>query len=168
MIFVLSYIESTIRSYSSLPIGEIMSAGYITFLGHASFKLETSNGSIVLIDPWLRENPLCPPELKTQSAADLILVTHGHGDHLDADLPNLLEQTGAAVVAQAQVRTFLMQKEVKTVEPMNTGGSMEVRGFRVTMTAAFHSAHINLSENSTGFSHEAVGFVLQTPDGLRV
>jgi L-ascorbate metabolism protein UlaG (beta-lactamase superfamily) len=143
-------------------------AGRITFLGQASFKVETPSGSIALIDPWLKENPLCPPEMKVQPAADLVLVTHGHGDHFDPDLPELLKQTGAAVVAQPQVRAYLAQQKVANIEPMNTGGSMEVRGYRVTMTAAFHNAHISLGEGATGFSHEAVGFVLTTPDGLRI
>jgi L-ascorbate metabolism protein UlaG (beta-lactamase superfamily) len=145
-----------------------MPAGRITFLGHASFKLETSDGKIVYVDPWLKENPLCPPELKTPSAADLILVTHGHGDHLDADLPSIVKQTGATVVAQAQVRMFLASQGVEGLEGMNKGGSAMIRGFKVTMTLAFHSAHISIAEDTTGYTHEAIGYVLQTPDNLRV
>jgi L-ascorbate metabolism protein UlaG (beta-lactamase superfamily) len=145
----------------------LMTAGLITFLGQASFKLETSQGSIALIDPWLRQNPLCPPEQKSQPRADLILVTHGHGDHLDADLPAIANRTGASIVAQAQVRMYLAEQGVERLEAMNKGGSADVRGFRVTMTLAYHSAHISAADNSR-YTHEAVGFVLGTPDGLSV
>lgn len=145
-----------------------MPAGRITFLGHASFKVETTDGKIVLIDPWLKDNPVCPPDLKNQPAADLILITHGHGDHLDADMPALAAQTGAAVVAQAQVRVFLSEQGVQRLEPLNKGGSADINGFRVTMTLAYHSAHINLADGTTGYTHEAIGYVLGTPDGLRI
>jgi L-ascorbate metabolism protein UlaG (beta-lactamase superfamily) len=144
-----------------------MTAGLITFLGQASFKLETSQGSIALIDPWLRENPKCPPDQKHQPRADLILVTHGHGDHLDAELPAIAEETGASIVAQAQVRVYLAEQGVERLEPMNKGGSADIRGYRVTMTLAYHSSHISAADN-TRYTHEAVGFVLTTPDGLRV
>src|SRR5438128_224092 len=95
----------------------------ITFLGHASFKLETVDGKIVLVDPWLANNPACPPNQKTQNAADLILITHGHGDHLDPDLPAIAKRTGAATVAQAQVRFYLQSQGVENLEGMNKGGS---------------------------------------------
>ena len=144
-----------------------MTAGLITFLGQASFKLETSQGSIALIDPWLRQNPVCPPEQKHQPRADLILVTHGHGDHLDADLPAIANETGASIVAQAQVRFYLASQGVERLEAMNKGGSADIRGYRVTMTLAYHSSHVSAADPSQ-YTHEAVGFVLTTPDGLRV
>lgn len=146
----------------------MMPAGHITSLGHASFKVETTDGKIVLVDPWMKDNPKCPPEYKTHATADLILVTHGHGDHLDSELPQLVAQTGAKVVAQAQVRTFLAGQKVQGLEPMNKGGSAVIDGFRVTMTLAFHSAHITLDDGTIGLEHEAIGYVLETPDGLRV
>jgi L-ascorbate metabolism protein UlaG (beta-lactamase superfamily) len=145
-----------------------MLAGKITFLGHASFKLETTDGKIVYVDPWLKDNPLCPPELKNITAADLILVTHGHGDHLDEDLPIIVKRTAATVVAQAQVRMYLASQGVEDLGAMNKGGSMMVRDFKVTMTLAYHSAHISNAEDTTGYTHEAIGYVLHTPDDLRV
>lgn len=144
-----------------------MPAGKITFLGHASFKLETAAGKIVYVDPWLKDNPQCPPDLKNVTAADLILVTHGHGDHLDADLPSIVKRTAATVVAQAQVRMYLASQGLEDLAPMNKGGSMRVRDFKVTMTLAYHSAHVSITEDG-GYTHEAIGYVLHTPDDLRV
>jgi L-ascorbate metabolism protein UlaG (beta-lactamase superfamily) len=54
---------------------------HITWLGHAAFKVRTPGGKIVLIDPWLG-NPTCPEDQRQVRQVDLLLVTHGHGDHL--------------------------------------------------------------------------------------
>jgi len=55
---------------------------HITWLGHATFKIATPGGKVVLIDPWVTSNPLCPAELKTFEKVDLMLVSHGHFDHI--------------------------------------------------------------------------------------
>ena len=55
----------------------------ITWLGHSTFLIRTPGGRRVLLDPWLRGNPACPEALKKPPRADLILVSHGHADHMD-------------------------------------------------------------------------------------
>lgn len=67
----------------------------ITFIGHASFRIITPAGKVVYIDAWLNENPVAPDPLKKVEKADLFLVTHGHGDHLDTDLVEIAKRTGA-------------------------------------------------------------------------
>ena len=53
----------------------------ITWLGHATWHIKTPGGVDVLVDPWLSTNPKCP-ESADETAADVVLVTHGHGDHI--------------------------------------------------------------------------------------
>ena len=53
----------------------------ITWLGHAAFSIMTPEGKVVLIDPFLSGNPVCPANLKEPQTVDVILITHGHGDH---------------------------------------------------------------------------------------
>lgn len=141
----------------------------IQYLGHASFKVTTRSGKIILIDPWLEENPACPDELKKQEQADLILLTHGHSDHLDRHLPQLVQKTGDVVVAPPEILRFLEERHgVSTTEAMNRGGSMAIHGQKITMTLAFHHAYVWVDDEHVGYFHEAAGYVLETEEGLRL
>ncbi|MCB2378125.1 metal-dependent hydrolase [Hymenobacter sp. BT635] len=139
----------------------------LQLLGHASFRITTPEGRIILLDPWLRSNPYVPVELREQERADLVLITHGHDDHFDPELPALLARTGAKVVAPAPVRFYLYEQGVPPgqFEPMNVGGGIDVLDLRLTMTVAQHAAHVDLPEDKTGFQHEAVGYILGFSDG---
>src|SRR5215471_21768722 len=70
----------------------------ITWLGHATFKIVTPGGKVVLIDPWVTTNPKCPDELKTFEKVDLMLVSHGHFDHV-ADAVSIAKATNPQVAA---------------------------------------------------------------------
>ena len=111
----------------------------ITWLGHATFLLRTPGGKRVLIDPWLTGNPSCPDSLKKPGKVDLILVSHGHFDHID-DLVNVARESGAPVVGIFELCDWLGRKGVQQTSPMNKGGSQELAGLRITMTDARHSS----------------------------
>jgi L-ascorbate metabolism protein UlaG (beta-lactamase superfamily) len=68
----------------------------LTWLGHSAFLIRSPKGKTIVIDPWL-ENPKAPPEARALSTADIILVTHGHADHL-GNTVSLAERTQAAVI----------------------------------------------------------------------
>ena len=59
----------------------------LTWLGHASFRLDTADGKRIYVDPWL-SGPTTPDDEKDPERADVIAVTHGHGDHA-GDVPSL-------------------------------------------------------------------------------
>ena len=81
--------------------------------GHSTFLLRTPGGKRLLIDPWLRENPSCPEALKKPPRADVILVSHGHGDHMD-DLVLCARESGATVVACSNCATGSGEKDCRT------------------------------------------------------
>jgi len=54
----------------------------ITWLGHATFRIETKDGTTVYLDPWVMGNPMCPENEKQVKKADVLICTHGHFDHI--------------------------------------------------------------------------------------
>jgi L-ascorbate metabolism protein UlaG (beta-lactamase superfamily) len=115
-------------------------AATITWLGHACVRLTLADGRLILIDPWLIDNPACPANLKKPSRCDMVLCTHGHFDHV-ADVPRLIEAFDPIVVGNYDL-CFILEKTIGKgrFNGMNTGGSMDVDGIRVTLTQAFHSS----------------------------
>ena len=59
-----------------------MRGNRLTWLGHATFQVTTPSGKVVLFDPWLTGNPSCPDALKKPTAVDIMLLSHGHSDHM--------------------------------------------------------------------------------------
>lgn len=120
----------------------------------------------MVIDPWLATNPACPDEWKRILRADLVLVTHGHADHI-GDLLPVARQTGAAVVAIAELCRWLESKGLNRVHPMNKGGTLTLEGIRITMVHADHSAGW-ADDDPAVYLGEPVGFVLRLENDLTV
>jgi L-ascorbate metabolism protein UlaG (beta-lactamase superfamily) len=135
----------------------------ITWYGHATFLLQTGGGKRLLFDPWLAGNPSCPDSMKKPPKADVVLVSHGHSDHID-DLLTVARETGAPVVGIFELCDWLGRKGIANVVPMNKGGSVEVSGLRVTMTDARHSGAY-FDNGQMIYMGEAAGYVVRLEDG---
>ncbi|MGG7518038.1 metal-dependent hydrolase [Allorhizobium undicola] len=112
----------------------------LTWLGHAAFRLETAKAKI-LIDPFFTHNPgFAGLDLK-DAAKDVthILLTHGHGDHV-GDTIAIARESGATVLANADLAAWLGAKGVSKLEMGNTGGTVHFDGFTATFTNALHSS----------------------------
>lgn len=136
----------------------------ITFYGQSAFKLAGA-GSNVLIDPWL-DNPLLQTPISDLGTVQLILVTHGHGDHLGNTI-EIAQQTGATVVAIHELACYLAGKGVAQVMGMNKGGTLSAAGVKVTMTQALHSSSVEEGGRLIP-AGEAAGFVVEFANGFRV
>ncbi len=134
----------------------------ITWLGHSAFSLRTPGGKTVLFDPWYTGNPSFPAG-REPKAADLILVSHGHSDHI-GDTVATARRTGATVVAIDEVTSWLGRKGVTHLEPMNKGGTIHAHGVRVTMTDARHSS----SGTDLVCLGEPAGFVVGLENGQTI
>ena len=141
-----------------------MSSLAITWLGHSSFIVRTPGGKTILFDPWYTGNPSFPEQAKP-TKADVILVTHGHSDHI-TDAAAMAKTTGATVVGIWEVATWLGTKGVQNLEPMNKGGTIEVKGLRVTMTEAIHSSSID--DNGIVYLGEPAGYVVKCENGQTI
>jgi L-ascorbate metabolism protein UlaG (beta-lactamase superfamily) len=144
----------------------LLSGLSVTWLGHGTFLIVSPEGRRILIDPWLDGNPSCPPAFKTLDAIDLILVTHGHFDHVH-DAAAVAIATGATVVGVFELCEWLATKGVKTTSGMNKGGTQEIGGVRITMVDARHSSSI-VDDGVVTYLGEAAGYVLRFSTGLSV
>ena len=138
----------------------------ITWFGHSTFVVRTPGGKRILFDPWLTGNPACPDAMKKPPKADLILVSHGHFDHID-DLVLCARESGAPVVAVFELCDWLGRKGLQNLSPMNKGGSQDIAGLRVTMTDARHSSGY-VENGQMVYMGEAAGFVVTLEDGRTI
>lgn len=109
----------------------------VTWLGHSAFLIEGKDR--ILIDPYLTGNPMASTSADKLSA-DIICVTHGHGDHL-GDTVDIARRTGAVVACILELGIWLEKCGVKSVG-FNLGGPATVRNTKITLVPAFHSSSI--------------------------
>ncbi len=131
----------------------------LTWLGHAAFHLELG-GQHILIDPFWTGNPKFPQGYEERlERVDVIVVTHGHEDHL-GDTARLAAKYGATVVAQYEICMWVNAQGVERLQPMNTGGAIEQDGIRYVMVPAFHSSAI-IRDGTPVTMGDPAGFVIQ-------
>src|SRR3954454_9228241 len=135
-----------------------MADATLTWLGHSAFRIDTPGGKRVYVDPFLNGNPTCPETERTAERADVVAVTHGHGDHV-GDTVQIAKQFGAEVVAQVELKGWLGKQgaPVGELPGINKGGSQEIDGIRFTLTNAFQSS----SSEEGDYLGEACGIVIR-------
>ena len=130
-----------------------------TYYGHSCFSV-TINGKHILFDPFITPNELAGGIDVNSIAADYILVSHGHADHV-ADCVAIAKRTGAKVIGAYEVTSWLEQQGVTNTHPMNTGGGRDFGDFRVKCVVAQHSS--SMPDGSYGGN--PMGFIVFTDAG---
>jgi len=108
----------------------------ITWLGHSALKIEGSR--TVFIDPFLSGNPKATLRAQDIARADVVVVSHDHGDHL-GDSFAICRQTGATLVALYEIGLAAQEQKLKA-EGIGIGGTVNVAGVEVSLVPAWHSA----------------------------
>jgi L-ascorbate metabolism protein UlaG (beta-lactamase superfamily) len=154
----------------------------VLWLGHATVKLTSVDGKVIVIDPFLKNNPKTPAQykdLKGLGNVDVILITHGHGDHV-ADAVELAKLTGAKVVGNAELVRQMAALGVidkGQIVAMNKSGAIRPVGEKVTinMVRAEHSSSLNMAQLTGGkekehyvSAGEPVGYVIEFENGTRI
>lgn len=102
----------------------------ITFIGHGTLMLR-HGGKVVHVDPVSREG-----DYSRMPNADLILITHEHGDHLDPAVVEMLRKDGTQVVVSRSC-----EGRVPRAVVMLNGEMRDVAGFRVEAVPAYNVVH---------------------------
>ncbi len=126
----------------------------VTWIGHSALKIEGSK--TVFIDPFLTGNPVAKTSIDDVTEADVVVVTHDHGDHL-GDGYGICKKTGATLVAIYEIAEEGAKQGIKA-EGMNIGGTVTVDGVAVSLVPALHTA---------GLGGTATGAVIEM-DGKKV
>ncbi|KRT64006.1 MAG: hypothetical protein XU10_C0005G0030 [Chloroflexi bacterium CSP1-4] len=141
-----------------------------TWYGHACVEIATDGGRHILIDPWFG-NPTSPKSSDAVDRCDLLLVTHGHSDHM-GDAVALASRLRPAWPCIHEMSLWLARRlpgGADQVIGMNKGGTVEAAGLRVTMVRAEHSAGDWAADLGVPlYLGEPAGFVVELENGRRV
>jgi L-ascorbate metabolism protein UlaG (beta-lactamase superfamily) len=140
-----------------------------TWYGHACVEVRTPGDKVILIDPWF-SNPLSPRSADSVERCDLLLVTHGHRDHLGeaVALASRLRPVWPSMHELSLWLARTLPGGADAATGMNKGGTMEAAGLKVTMTHADHSAgDWNAGGETTLYLGEPAGFVVEVENGFR-
>lgn len=140
----------------------------LTWFGQSTFVVETAAGTRVMIDPFITGNPVCPERLHDPGPLDLIVLTHGHGDHTSDVVRLATEKRPKAVVAMIELAAWFASQGVSDTVGMNKGGTIEAAGVRVTLTTAHHSSSVEAADGSIVYTGDPAGIVLETENGYRI
>lgn len=127
----------------------------VTFLGHAGFLIEGS--ATIAIDPFISGNPLVKNRAE-EIKADLILVSHGHGDHL-GDTLAIAKQSGGTVVSVNELALYCGRNGANA-HGMHIGGSRTFGGIKIKLTPAWHGSGLDSGDGPMEYLGTPCGFVI--------
>ena len=136
----------------------------IRWLGHSAFEIISDDDVHILIDPFISNNPSCPVPVEEVNP-DIILVTHGHSDHL-GDALDIANSTNAPIAAIHEISLFLSKQGIENIG-VNIGGSFIFRGIKFTMLDAKHSSDIDMVEEIVP-GGVAASFLITFEDGTSI
>jgi len=153
----------------------------VLWLGQAAVRITTPGGKVIMIDPWLRTNPKTPASFKNLEAlgkVDVVLVTHGHFDHV-ADAPDLAKMHKVPMYGPAGLNQTMSTLGILPTElspRFGKGGTITPFGpnsVKITATRAEHSSEFAYKNPATTKDEvhvggEPVGFIIEMENGFRI
>jgi L-ascorbate metabolism protein UlaG (beta-lactamase superfamily) len=152
----------------------------VMWLGQATMRIKTPGGKVIVIDPWLINDPKTPPEYKNLDAlgkVDLVLVTHAHSDHFE-DAPALVKKNNAKIVApaglQGQMVSLNLVPAELTYRMSKSGTASPIGGnIKITQVHAEHDSELTITnpetkKKETYFGGEPVGYIIELENGFKI
>ncbi len=148
----------------------------ITWYGHAAFKVVTPSGKVLLVDPWISNpsNPNAKKDLEALQKVDLILLTHGHGDHI-GDTVDIAKKSGARLVAVPELQKAMVahkgfpEKQIDRATTGSFGGTISLLDGEVTVlfVPAVHGGGMDTDKGPVYAGHPG-GFLISVKNGPRI
>jgi L-ascorbate metabolism protein UlaG (beta-lactamase superfamily) len=133
----------------------------LTWYGHSAFRVELGDKRI-LIDPFLTGNPSWDGGWEEPAeGCTHVLLTHGHADHL-GDSVEILKTTGAQLVANFEIYTYLAGQGVENANPGNHGGTVDCGGFTTSFVNAVHSSSMQ-PDGQIVYLGNPAGLIIKAP-----
>ena len=151
----------------------------VTWYGHAAFKIVTPAGHVLVIDPWITNpsNPKGKDDLAALTKVDLILVSHGHGDHV-GDAADIAKRTGAQLVSSFDLGQSLVANagfpaaQAGYLTQGNAGGTVTLLDGDVSITfePAVHGSVVSIpgangAPGQVAAAGSPGGFLIRIKDG---
>jgi L-ascorbate metabolism protein UlaG (beta-lactamase superfamily) len=139
-----------------------------TWIGHGTWKARSAKGKDILIDPFVMSNPVAPEALKKVDSCDLLLITHGHFDHVH-DALAIAKALKPKIVTNYEIGHWLGSKGVddSTIIGVNKGGTVDVDGIKITLVHAEHTCGISDGDQII-YGGEACGLVIEFENGYTI
>jgi L-ascorbate metabolism protein UlaG (beta-lactamase superfamily) len=131
----------------------------ITYYGHSCFAAQVANKTL-LFDPFITGNELARHIDVSRIAADYILISHGHADHM-ADAGDIAKRTGATIISNYEITVWFGRQGLTKSHPLNHGGGYRFDFGRVKYVNAIHSS--SLPDGAYGGNPG--GFVIESSEG---
>lgn len=133
----------------------------LSYYGHSTFQLALDDVNL-LFDPFFTGNPLAPISAK-QVHSDVILLSHGHGDHV-GDTLEIAQRCNALLIANFEIASWAEAQGAPKIHPQHLGGGWQYDFAHVKLTPALHGS--TLPDGTNGGM--PAGILLTTPAGVRI
>lgn len=140
-------------------------------LSTVSFKFFSPKGKVVMVDPWLTNDPLWPLTERSHEKLkeiDVVAITHAHFDHASGINEIVQQNENAFVIAQFEYAFSLQGRGVKNVIPTNFGTTVDFQGIRFSMVSASHTSTEMDQEGKSEVVGTAAGYVIEFENGQKV
>lgn len=92
----------------------------LKYFSHSAFQITTDSGLVILIDPFLDDNPTSPIT-SDKVKADFIVLTHAHGDHV-GDSFKIAQRCDSLFICVNELANYAISKGFRA-HNMHIGGS---------------------------------------------